>query len=51
MMPGENWTPRAAGDELLGPHIGRDLGAPTEKRRLEAQARGKQHTKENSQRA
>jgi hypothetical protein len=47
MMPGENWTPRAAGDELLG----RDPGAPPENRRLEAQARRKQHTKENSQRA
>jgi hypothetical protein len=51
MMPGENWTPHAAGGELLGLHIGRDPGAPPKKRRREAQARRKQHTKENSQRA
>ena len=51
MMLGENWTPRAARDELLGLRIGRDAGAPPEKRRLVAQARRKQHTKENSQRA
>jgi hypothetical protein len=38
MMRGENWTPHAAGDELFGLHIGRDPGAPPEKRRLEGEA-------------
>ena len=45
MMPGENSTPHAAGGELLGLHISQDPGTPPKKRRLEAQARCKQHTR------